>query len=92
MRGHEMKMSFAKPVTIPMNPVFVPAVIGELLMPPPPSGLPFNGQPRPEDQRNYQGPLPRPGAPPPLDGDPLADAWHKVSTARRGEFLGFFLF
>ena len=43
----EMKLGWGKPVPIPPHPVYIPQSLAELTVPPPPSGLPFNAQPRP---------------------------------------------
>lgn len=43
--GFEMKLGWGKTVPLPPHPVYVPQVLLERTMPPPPSGLPFNAQP-----------------------------------------------
>lgn len=43
---YEMKLGWGKSVPIPPHPIYVPPVMLERTMPPPPSGLPFNAQPR----------------------------------------------
>lgn len=43
---YEMKLGWGKTVPIPPHPVYVPPVMLERTLPPPPSGLPFNAQPR----------------------------------------------
>ena len=43
--GFEMKMGWGKGVPIPPQPVYIPASMQERMMPPPPTGLPFNAQP-----------------------------------------------
>lgn len=77
--GFEMKMGWAKAVSIPSHPLYVPPEMMELTLPPPPSGLPFNAQPRQEDKENYlrRWPIPLPGAPPPAEPD-QRDAWTEV--------------
>ena len=42
----EMKLGWGKAVPIPQHPVYVPPRLAELTLPPPPSGLPFNAQPK----------------------------------------------
>ena len=42
----EMKLGWGKAVPLPPHPVYIPPAMLELTMPPPPSGLPFNAQPR----------------------------------------------
>ncbi|XP_064456681.1 U2 snRNP-associated SURP motif-containing protein-like isoform X2 [Ornithodoros turicata] len=44
--GFEMKMGWGKAVPIPPHPVYIPPAMVELTLPPPPSGLPFNAQPK----------------------------------------------
>ncbi|VDP38688.1 unnamed protein product [Soboliphyme baturini] len=62
-----MKLSWGKSVPIPQHPVFIPPAMLELTLPPSPSGLPFNAQPRPRDRARYVWPLPPPASPPPID-------------------------
>ncbi|CAF3955087.1 unnamed protein product [Rotaria sp. Silwood2] len=40
-----VRMSWGRAVHIPPQPVYIPPTMRELIMPPPPSGLPFNAQP-----------------------------------------------
>ncbi|XP_033119834.1 U2 snRNP-associated SURP motif-containing protein-like [Anneissia japonica] len=47
---YEMKLGWGKSVPIPPHPVFIPPQMLQLTLPPPPSGLPFNAQPK--DKRN----------------------------------------
>lgn len=47
--GYEMKLGWGKAVPIPPHPVYIPAKLLELTLPPPISGLPFNAQPAPQD-------------------------------------------
>ncbi|XP_038671148.1 U2 snRNP-associated SURP motif-containing protein [Scyliorhinus canicula] len=42
----EMKLGWGKAVPIPPHPIYIPPAMMELSLPPPPSGLPFNAQPR----------------------------------------------
>ncbi|KAL4220667.1 U2 snRNP-associated SURP domain-containing protein [Mactra antiquata] len=44
--GFEMKLGWGKPVPIPPHPIYIPSALAELTQPPPPSGLPFNAQPK----------------------------------------------
>ncbi|KAA0194942.1 U2 snRNP-associated SURP motif-containing protein [Fasciolopsis buskii] len=41
-----MKLGWGKSVPIPLYPVYIPPPLLELIKAPPPSGLPFNAQPR----------------------------------------------
>ena len=43
--GYEMKLGWGKAVPIPPHPVYIPAKLLQLTLPPPASGLPFNAQP-----------------------------------------------
>ena len=47
--GYEMKLGWGKAVPIPPHPVYIPAKLLELTLPPPISGLPFNAQPAAPD-------------------------------------------
>ncbi|CAH0562288.1 unnamed protein product [Brassicogethes aeneus] len=47
--GYEMKLGWGKSVIIPPHPIYIPPCLLEVSMPPPPSGLPFNAQPAPND-------------------------------------------
>ena len=42
----EMKLGWGKAVPIPPHPIYIPPAMREMTVPPPPSGLPFNAQPR----------------------------------------------
>ena len=42
----EMKLGWGKGVPIPPHPIYIPPSMMEHTLPPPPSGLPFNAQPR----------------------------------------------
>ena len=46
-----MKMGWGKPVPIPMHPIYVPPKLLKATLPPAPSGLPFNTQPRSESAK-----------------------------------------
>ncbi|XP_045482646.1 U2 snRNP-associated SURP motif-containing protein [Harmonia axyridis] len=50
IEGYEMKLGWGKSVIIPPYPIYIPPSLLELAMPPPPSGLPFNALPVPEDK------------------------------------------
>lgn len=41
-----MKLGWGKAVPIPPHPIYIPPEMQEANKPPPPSGLPFNAQPR----------------------------------------------
>ncbi|XP_077971948.1 U2 snRNP-associated SURP motif-containing protein-like isoform X2 [Styela clava] len=43
---YEMKLGWGKTVPIPPHPIYVPPIMLERTLPPPPSGLPFNAQPK----------------------------------------------
>lgn len=61
LRGYDMKMGWGKAVPIPQNPVYVPPELVKLTLPPPQSGLPFNGQLHQSDiDRGYNVPNPYP--------------------------------
>lgn len=46
VQNFEMKLGWGKAVPIPPHPVYIPPALAELALPPPPSGLPFNAQPK----------------------------------------------
>ncbi|XP_075165473.1 U2 snRNP-associated SURP motif-containing protein [Haematobia irritans] len=50
--GYEMRLGWGKAVPILNHPIFIPPTLLELIMPPPPSGLPFNAQPPPNERQN----------------------------------------
>ncbi|XP_061821923.1 U2 snRNP-associated SURP motif-containing protein isoform X2 [Nerophis lumbriciformis] len=52
----EMKLGWGKGVPIPPHPIYIPPSMMEHTLPPPPSGLPFNAQPR-ERLKNPNAPL-----------------------------------
>ncbi|XP_026098647.1 U2 snRNP-associated SURP motif-containing protein-like isoform X2 [Carassius auratus] len=55
----EMKLGWGKGVPIPPHPIYIPPSMMEHTLPPPPSGLPFNAQPR-ERLKNPSTPMPPP--------------------------------
>ncbi|XP_043913231.1 U2 snRNP-associated SURP motif-containing protein-like [Protopterus annectens] len=55
--GFEMKLGWGKPVPIPPHPIYIPPGMMEHTVPPPPSGLPFNAQPK-ERLKNPEVPVP----------------------------------
>ncbi|XP_013393846.1 U2 snRNP-associated SURP motif-containing protein isoform X1 [Lingula anatina] len=65
--GFEMKLGWGKAVPIPPHPVYIPPSLAELTLPPPPSGLPFNAQPKKRPANSNQNPAAKYGAaiPPP---------------------------
>ncbi|XP_047205507.1 U2 snRNP-associated SURP motif-containing protein isoform X1 [Girardinichthys multiradiatus] len=52
----EMKLGWGKGVPIPPHPIYIPPSMMEHTLPPPPSGLPFNAQPR-ERLKNPNAPI-----------------------------------
>ncbi|XP_069474361.1 U2 snRNP-associated SURP motif-containing protein isoform X3 [Ambystoma mexicanum] len=56
VQNFEMKLGWGKSVPIPPHPIYIPPSMMEHTLPPPPSGLPFNAQPR-ERLRNPNAPL-----------------------------------
>ncbi|XP_028290905.1 U2 snRNP-associated SURP motif-containing protein-like [Gouania willdenowi] len=52
----EMKLGWGKGVPIPPHPIYIPPSMMEHTLPPPPSGLPFNAQPR-ERLKNPNTPM-----------------------------------
>uniref|UniRef100_A0A8B9KP84 U2 snRNP-associated SURP motif-containing protein n=1 Tax=Astyanax mexicanus TaxID=7994 RepID=A0A8B9KP84_ASTMX len=55
----EMKLGWGKGVPIPPHPIYIPPSMMEHTLPPPPSGLPFNAQPK-ERLKNTNAPMPPP--------------------------------
>ena len=51
----EMKLGWGKAVPIPPHPIYIPPALAELTLPPPPSGLPFNAQPRRSRSHKHSG-------------------------------------
>lgn len=47
--GYEMKLGWGKSLTVLNHPIYIPPAFVEHVMPPPPSGLPFNAQPQPNE-------------------------------------------
>lgn len=84
--NYEMKMGWGKCVAMPPHPIYIPPAMMELTLPPPPSGLPFNAQPREVDRNEYIWPLPLPGSGLPPDPEQRA-VWEKVLTIVRVSFL-----
>ena len=41
-----MRLSWSKSIQLPAQPVYIPPELVEVIIPPPPSGLPFNAQPQ----------------------------------------------
>ena len=52
----EMKLGWGKAVPIPPHPIYIPPSMMEHTLPPTPSGLPFNAQPR-ERLKNPNAPM-----------------------------------
>lgn len=50
--NYEMKLGWGKSVTVLNHPIYIPPALVDYVMPPPPSGLPFNAQPQPNDAQN----------------------------------------
>uniref|UniRef100_A0A4W4EYC2 U2 snRNP-associated SURP motif-containing protein n=1 Tax=Electrophorus electricus TaxID=8005 RepID=A0A4W4EYC2_ELEEL len=55
----EMKLGWGKGVPIPPHPIYIPPSMMEHTLPPPPSGLPFNAQPK-DRLKNPNAPMPPP--------------------------------
>lgn len=53
--GFEMKLGWGKPARIPPQPLYTP--VGIRAAPPPPSGMPFNAQPRDRLRNDFTKPL-----------------------------------
>jgi U2-associated protein SR140 len=51
---YEMKLGWGKSVPIPAYPIYIPASLAKMTMPPPPSGLPFNAQPSKHDHNKVR--------------------------------------
>ncbi|XP_031630121.1 U2 snRNP-associated SURP motif-containing protein [Contarinia nasturtii] len=54
--GYEMKLGWGKSVSIMTYPIYIPPTLMQHYMPPPPSGLPFNAQPQPNEAENFPPP------------------------------------
>ncbi|KAH7725317.1 surp module family protein [Aphelenchoides avenae] len=81
VKGCELRVSWAKPVPIPPTPFYIPPALRELSMPDPPSGLPFNARPRPNDLRRFlrkYKELPALGAPLPPNQPELSADYNKM--------------
>ncbi len=76
LNGFEMKLSWAKALSIPAHPVYVPPKMMQLTLPPAPSNLPFNAQPKSEEKEAYLSnwPLPTPG------GEPSGVHWQQAAA------------
>uniref|UniRef100_A0A4W6D2W0 U2 snRNP-associated SURP domain containing n=1 Tax=Lates calcarifer TaxID=8187 RepID=A0A4W6D2W0_LATCA len=70
----EMKLGWGKGVPIPPHPIYIPPSMMEHTLPPPPSGLPFNAQPR-ERLKNPNAPL----LPPPKNKEEFEKVTQHVS-------------
>ncbi|KAI1898636.1 hypothetical protein AGOR_G00074420 [Albula goreensis] len=57
--GFEMKLGWGKAVRIPPQPLYTPIGVLKMSTPPPPSGLPFNAQPRERFRNDFTKPLNR---------------------------------
>ena len=44
-----MKLGWGKALPIPTRPIYIPPTLLESTLPPPPTGLPFNAIPAPQD-------------------------------------------
>jgi len=51
--GMEMRMSWGKPVGLPLQPFYIPPALMKYMSPPPQSGLPFNCQPSGRDAKRW---------------------------------------
>lgn len=76
--AYEMKLGWGKALPIPPRPIFIPPVLLESTLPPPPTGLPFNAIPAPQDVNQ----IPPPGTPYPTNGEALAN-FNKVQNDRQ---------
>ncbi|KAK1788483.1 hypothetical protein P4O66_016002 [Electrophorus voltai] len=57
--GFEMKLGWGKAVRIPPQPLYTPVGVLKTTAPPPPSGLPFNAQPRDRFRNDFTKPRSR---------------------------------
>ncbi|RXN23455.1 U2 snRNP-associated SURP motif-containing -like protein [Labeo rohita] len=57
--GFEMKLGWGKAVRIPPQPLYTPIGVLKTTAPPPPSGLPFNAQPRDRFRNDFTKPRSR---------------------------------
>lgn len=84
--SYEMKLGWGKALPIPSRPIYIPPVLLETTLPPPPTGLPFNAIPSQKDAAKVRMPftttfhsipsrfrdqVPPPGAPYPTQGEAL---------------------
>uniref|UniRef100_A0A4W4EY24 RRM domain-containing protein n=1 Tax=Electrophorus electricus TaxID=8005 RepID=A0A4W4EY24_ELEEL len=70
----EMKLGWGKGVPIPPHPIYIPPSMMEHTLPPPPSGLPFNAQPK-DRLKNPNAPMP----PPPKSKEEFEKVtWHNT--------------
>ena len=53
--GFDMKLGWGKHVPLPLHPIYVPPKLLKTTLPPPPSGLPFNTQPKTESEMEKWG-------------------------------------
>lgn len=79
----EMKLGWGKGVPIPPHPIYIPPSMMEHTLPPPPSGLPFNAQPR-ERIKNPNAAMP----PPPKNKEEFdkVSAPHTLCVAFSGSY------
>ncbi|KAK2090451.1 U2 snRNP-associated SURP domain-containing protein, partial [Saguinus oedipus] len=73
----EMKLGWGKAVPIPPHPIYIPPSMMEHTLPPPPSGLPFNAQPR-ERLKNPNAPM----LPPPKNKEDF-EKQHQLNCLRQ---------
>lgn len=78
----EMKLGWGKGVPIPPHPIYIPPSMMEHTLPPPPSGLPFNAQPR-ERLKNPNAPM----IPPPKNKEEFEKVTQNVSLSFHGVCL-----
>uniref|UniRef100_A0A4W4F0H9 U2 snRNP-associated SURP domain containing n=1 Tax=Electrophorus electricus TaxID=8005 RepID=A0A4W4F0H9_ELEEL len=75
----EMKLGWGKGVPIPPHPIYIPPSMMEHTLPPPPSGLPFNAQPK-DRLKNPNAPMP----PPPKSKEEFEKVtWNLLSLIHR---------
>nr|KAF6478738.1 U2 snRNP associated SURP domain containing [Molossus molossus] len=72
----EMKLGWGKAVPIPPHPIYIPPSMMEHTLPPPPSGLPFNAQPR-ERLKNPNAPM----LPPPKNKEDFEKEFARPDTS-----------
>ena len=88
----EMKLGWGKAVPIPQHPVYVPPRLAELTLPPPPSGLPFNAQPRKNSKKDRRSRDNRLGnktygsvPPPEMGGDGSGSLQNSINGENKGD-------